>query len=928
MMKSSFPVVFLSLPAFAMGTQAIQLFETYCLDCHDSDTQKGNLDLESMLGKAGFDGTLVFENLITGKMPPAEKKQPAASERRALLEWLAARQGDPAQPSYRRLNRHEFVHSINDLLGIEIDLADEIPEDRGAYYFDTDRRIQLGQEMLTKYFSVADRMLGFAFPEEGFPPEQVWVTNKLMDSHKTYNIYHRPYEEGTLFSWTRANNGNSYSFFWDNFEPPAPGWYDLTFEAAKVGDFAEDISIQVHAGKYYYADDRPQPQRLLDVISVGSRELKPYTVRAFLRPGESVSTHSFSQHNFRNRNPKTGAYIKQLTARGALLAQWPPEAYQKVFAGLPITAPGRPKFVNSGYQSNLQKIGGKVTVSSFQVGMEKEKMQDGSNLTFWHTRFKPGLAKPPHYVIFENPGRKEIQGLSYSTWIGGNGNGLVHSYAIHFSDDGQEWGNPIMDGGLDIRLSNTQPIIFPKPTTAPYIKFLVTGSKSLDGRFFASIGKLDVLLELEPGLEKLVVKAATDCPDDLKSVIRRFAQKAFSSGMEDVELEPYFSVSLENLRQHGDFIRAAKAGLKAILCSPRFLMAPGEHANPSYAKAAALSKALWLSVPDGELLSLAKTGTLSGQTLQSQIDRMLQDERSRRFVNSFCNQWLNLRSWNKVTPSLKLYPLYDDLLNHYLPFETKAYFRHLLIENQPATHLIDSNYSFLNQRLARHYGIAGLPGQELRKVSFPKDIPRGGILTMGSVLKVTTDGFATSPILRGAWISKNIVGIPISPPPDSVPVLEPDHSEAATLKEQIAQHTTNKACYACHKDIDPYGFALENFDASGQWREKYRVSTPHRGTFQYRPEGYSREAGAVDASGEIGGGNFQDIHGLKQILLSGHRKLAYNFAKKFFEYTNGYSPTLNQRFALYDMTGEDPNDNRMKDLVSKVLLYLLEGENP
>ena len=925
-MQNSVLLALFLLPVCVMGTPAYELFETYCLECHDSDMQKGNLDLEGLLEKGDFDGTLVFENLITGKMPPTEKKQPTASERRALLEWLANKHGEHAQPSYRRLNRHEFVHSINDLLGIELDLTDEIPSDRGTYYFDTDRRIQLGQEMLTKYFSVADRMLDFAFPEEGFLPGQTWVTNKLMDSHKTYNIYHRPYNDGTLFSWTRANNGNSYSFFWDNFDPPAPGWYELTFEAAKVGDFVEDVSIQVHAGKYYYADDRPQPQRLLDVISVGSHEVKPYTVRVFLNPGENVSTHSFSQHNFRNRNPKTGAYIKQLTARGPLQDVWPPEPFQKVFSGLPVEAlPRKTLQHGGGYQSNLKKIGGKVTVSSFQEGMEKEKMQDGSNTTFWHTRFKPDLAKPPHFVIFENPNKEEIQGLSYATWIGGNGNGLVNAYSIHFSEDGKDWGEPVMDGGLDIRLSNTQPILFPKPTSARFIKFLVTGSNSIDGRSLASIGKLDVIVDLQQDFRRTKVTVDTNCKEDLKEVIRSFAGKAFSSDLDAQGLEPYFDVALENLERHGDFVRAAKCGLKAILCSPRFLMAPGEHANASFSKASALAKSLWRSVPDQGLLQLAQTDQLTGAALDAQIDRMLIDGKRRRMVDALCDQWLALGTWDNVTPSLKLYPLYDDLLNHYLPLETKAYFQHLLLENLPVTHLVDSDFSFLNQRLARHYGVEGVLGQKLRKVTFPKNIPRGGLLTMGSVLKVTTDGFDTSPILRGAWISKYIVGTPLSPPPEDVPVVEPDHSEAATLKEQIEQHTTNKACFACHKDIDPYGFALENFDASGQWREKYSVKLPHPGTFTYRPQGYFREAGVVDASSEIGREPFKDIYGLKKILLNGHRKLAYNFAKKFFGYTNGYAPNLQQRLELYDMTSEEPDQNRMKDLVSKVLVYSLEG---
>ena len=190
--------------------------------------------MAELFDAGSFDGTLMFENLITAKMPPENKKQPNAEEKRAMLDWLAKSQADHKPAPYRRISRHEFVHSLNDLLEIKLDLTGEIPDDRGTFDFDSDRRIKLTKEMLGSYFKVADRMLEFALPAEGFAPERIWVTNKIKDSHKTYNIYTRP-QGGHSFSWTRANNGNSYSFFYDNFDPPFPGWYELTFDAMKMG---------------------------------------------------------------------------------------------------------------------------------------------------------------------------------------------------------------------------------------------------------------------------------------------------------------------------------------------------------------------------------------------------------------------------------------------------------------------------------------------------------------------------------------------------------------------------------------------------------------------------------------------------------------------------------------------------------------------
>ena len=915
-----------NLEAGGLEDLALGHFDRYCFDCHDTETKKGNLDLIQLLAHDGSDGELVFENLITAKMPPVNKKKPKANERSVMLQWLAKRQTATAPKSFRRISRHEFVHSVNDLLGIKLDLTREIPEDRGTHRFDSDRRVQLTREMLTAYFTTADDMLEFALPAKGFEPERVWLTSKIKDSHKTYNIYTRPYEDGILFSWTRANNGNSYSFFYDHFEPPVRGWYELTFDAKKLGDFPEDISLMVFSGKYYYADDRPQLQHLLDVISLGNREMKSHTIRVFLNPGENVSVHCYSKHNFRESGGNVGAYIKQLKVRGPVHTQWPPQSYRDVFEGLPLQAPPRVMQPAMVTQNKLQAIGGDLTVSSFQVGMEKEKMQDGSNRTFWHTRFKPTLAKPPHFVVLENPKGNSIDGLSYATWSGGNGNGQVEAYEIYFSDDGKSWGDPVMGGKLEIRLANEQPIMFPKPSVRRFIKFLVVDAFSLDDRSLASIGKLDVMTELPASNTKLPVTVSSKSKDDLKHVIRQFAERAFASSLTDEELAPYYATSLNALKEQGDFVAATRLGLKAVLGSHRFLMVPGEHANRSYAKAAALSRALWLSVPDEKLLKLAKDDRLKGKTIAEQIDRLLRDSRSARMVHSFCDQWLNLRAFKKVTPSLKLYPLYDDLLNRYLPLETEVYLNHLIQENLPITNLIDSDFSFLNQRLAQHYGIKGVIGQKMRTVYFGPEVPRGGLLTMGSILKVTADGFDTSPIRRGAWVSKNIAGNTLSPPPESVKSIEPEHGpDAATLREKIEKHKNNAACFACHKSIDSYGFALESFDATGQWRSQYRIKLPHSGTFQYRPKGYYKLTGEVDAAGEVSWSKFKNVFGLKKILLSDHQKIAYNFAKKFFEYANGYTPRLEQCRELYAMISTEAEACRMKDLIRQVLVYSIEG---
>jgi len=280
---------------------ARNLVAKYCIDCHDAASKEGDLDLTELLSRDELDGTLVFENVITRRMPPSDAEKPTDSERREILNGLSDASVRASIKPYRRISRYEFNHSASDLLGIQMDVSGEIPEDRGTNVFDSDRRIMLSKEQMSAYFAAADDLLEFALPENGFPVEQSWTTSTIQDSHESYNIYVRDYKDGLLFAWTRANNGNSYSYFYDHFEPPVTGWYDLTFDAAKVGDFDEDVSVLVYAGKYYYADDRPQSQRLLGVLSVGNKELQPYTLRGFLNPGESVSVHCYSRHTCRQR---------------------------------------------------------------------------------------------------------------------------------------------------------------------------------------------------------------------------------------------------------------------------------------------------------------------------------------------------------------------------------------------------------------------------------------------------------------------------------------------------------------------------------------------------------------------------------------------------------------------------------------------------
>ena len=468
---------------------------------------------------------------------------------------------------------------------------------------------------------------------------------------------------------------------------------------------------------------------------------------------------------------------------------------------------------------------------------------------------------------------------------------------------------------------------FSQPTRSPWIKFLIKDSYSIDGRSLASIGQLDVRVKNDPRTAPVLIGVKDPTPEKLKVVVRAFADRAFAMPLRPDELEPFNRVALETWDREGDFVEAIRVSIKSMLTSPRFLWRFHSQRPREYQVASDLARVLWLSVPDAELLRQAQQGVWDESRLREQVDRMLVDGRSQRWVHSFCQQWLNLRSFHQVSPSLKLYPHYDDLLDHYLPLETEAFIQHLLNEDLPVSNLVESEFSMLNQRLAQHYGVEGVSGQALRKVQWPEDSGRGGLLTMGSVLKVTTDGLQTSPILRGAWISKNIVGNPLSPPPESVKAIEPDTTGATSLRELIEKHQSDETCRSCHKSIDPYGFALESFDATGQWRNQYKVMVPHPGTFQYRPQGYFKLGQSVDPSGILEELAFEGIGDLKKMLVADHKKVSYNLMKQYFEFVTGQSPTLEQRYELYQRIPDDRQAFGLKELVKRVLVFAWIDEN-
>jgi mono/diheme cytochrome c family protein len=413
-----------------------------------------------------------------------------------------------------------------------------------------------------------------------------------------------------------------------------------------------------------------------------------------------------------------------------------------------------------------------------------------------------------------------------------------------------------------------------------------------------------------------VCKPAT-AKDELpcaRTILANLSRRAFRRPVTDADIKPLLAFYSSG-RRESDFEHGIEKALRAMLVSPNFifriehdprLAAPGTVYRLSDIELASrISFFLWSSIPDEELLGLAEKGKLKDPAvLEAQVRRLLDDPRSQALVSNFAGQWLSLRNLAVAKPDPDAFPEFDESLRQSFQRETELFFESILRDDRSILELLDSNYTFLNQRLAEHYGIRNIYGSQFRRVAL-SDPNRGGLLGQGSILTVTSYPNRTSVVQRGKWILESLLGTPPPPPPPGIPELKPHGKDgrALTTREQMEQHRADATCAACHSRMDPLGFALENYDGVGRWRTK--------------------DAGSViDASGKLpNGSQFQGPAELKKVLLTSHSDEFVNtVTEKLLLYSLGRGLEYYDKPSVRSIAREAEHDNyRMSALVTAIV---------
>ncbi|RFC44344.1 MAG: Protein of unknown function DUF1592/DUF1588/DUF1585/DUF1587/DUF1595/Planctomycete cytochrome C [Verrucomicrobia bacterium] len=863
----------------------------HCFDCHDASTKKGGLDLESAsfvfeTPERSRVWEAVHDRIAAGEMPPKSRtERPSERENFDALKLLDERLHDADAASvaatgrslYRRLSVQEYENALRDLLHLPgLRIKHLLPEDERRHgYNKIGQALDLSNVHLNQFMDAADLALTAAIATRSTPPP----------------VLSKRYGAATgSEAWGWVGRGDAVLLKDKQFDPlllPLPAVDELLW--GKDGD----------------GNNKRRREQL------GNR-LRDYpdAVGYFTGPVERTFSTSLQfspvyAGTYRIRTSAWGFWWdrgkveKPARNESFMLSVWLPSEGPR-FSHSPTRRLGM--FDAASLESSVHEYTGWFDVNEellFEMGtptgFEKEHGR-------WVSQSVGSCA------VYSGPGIAldwfEVEGPLFDQWP-------PRAHKELFGD------LPIRAFGKDSGIQ------------APKRQLVKQLSRTANSR--PGNGEL-TKDEKEPPIETVV----SDHPlDDAARLLGLFLPRAFRRALPAEELQAYVQIVAREMEGHTCFEDALKEACKTALCSADFLFV-GEPASPALSKpqrrltdralAERLALWFWNSIPDEELVGLAKQGRLHlPENLKAQTDRLLADPRSERFIADFTDQWLDLRKIDATEPDTRLYPESREHLKQSMVAETRAYFRELITKDLGVGHLVQSRFAMINQSLADHYGIPGVSGCAIRRVPLPEGSPRGPFLTQAAVLKVTANGTTTSPVTRGAWINERLLGNPIPPPPAGVPALDPDTRGSKTVREQLDKHRADSRCAGCHAKLDPPGFVLESFDVIGAFRERYRsMNTGDTLAAFVFASGWSprvRLNQRVDPSGQLPSGeSFKDLAEFQALVLRKPEALASNMVHQFLMYGTGSELHYSDRREISRILAETrANDYGLRSLIDAVV---------
>jgi hypothetical protein len=868
----------------------------HCIECHDADTARAGFRIDLLTADFSAGNTAgmwkeVMDRVHTGDMPPKKKARPSAQEISGVATWVTrqldettkAAQGAGGRVPMRRLNRVEYANTVRDLFALEEEFARRIekalPADGKVGGFDRGAAgLFMDESQLEQYFAVAELVL-----DEGvFNPKPEVV--KL--SHDARNV---KYVHGIGVCY-RDESGKIID---DN---PTP---------AKVASLKEPLfKITLHntqqekAEEYRYIPYGLFPWRIsgdgIEYLSGGNNYRNPGNRRSPMIPhdwGDRLVTRD-GWYRFRFRAGAFAGSGEGAPKEVRLVVEYgygsPIEAVKSVLIDAPLDTP-------KDYELLMYlQAGAPGMTRSMDIGWDN----GNHDVIIRDTTYEKAQSRP---IVLAGDIERAIGEKKPAEVIAALKSELNAAHAVALESRrtfaGPHW---VFDPDLD-------------PAQRPR---LWLGTCEWEGP----------IVEWPPkGRTRLLYAGEDrDDPEYLRSIFERFLPLAYRRPATREEVDQIVARATRvRTERKLSLALAVREGLKHVLCSPAFLYIGGERVaqgKPAargtgavpvdgWQLASRLSYLLWSSTPDAVLYELAKRDQLQEpKVLRAQVTRMLADQRSREFVRSFAGQWLGVRNYvNGTPPNRDFYRHYDDPLRDSSRQEPLEFFSEVLRRNLPLTTFLDSDFLVVNERLAKHYGLAGVEGDHFRPVPAPKDGRRGGVLGMAGPMTYLADGTRTLPVRRATWVLDTLWNQPVPPPPPNAGDLPAIKDKQLTVRERLDQHRLSDNCASCHARVDPFGLALENYDATGAWRDRQNG------------EGRREEADSptLDVSGALPDGKrFTTVQEFKVALIASRATFVTGFVEKFLCYALGRPVSYGDRIVVGQIIAEcAKNDHRLEDII-------------